>query len=515
MRRQTRQPLHEVSPLSHPIPSIVSKNRGVSVSIFLIKVMSESLDALTSHEELTLVDADVEAADFARSSFPDATMIDEYGLTADASDTHHLVPERLVRVAQLLKEIDDRDDASTVHNLGLMKLPQITGQIRDVEQRALELARDEGREEFRTKALAHNLIHLTPPVKIATRLEEVAIVPTPAAHALHGRVGGADGSSDDDADDNGDGNEAFPSISFAMPAPTATAAPAALATSTPAVFAPAARTSAASAAATTSAAAATAAASAAASTRAWSHLGSSVATAAPSAAAAPGTSGSAAVEVHIAGSTAAAVAVAAASSSAASPVSSSAFASSGAFSFTHLLTNGTFSSLASTLANGAQVNTLALTPGRPRSTALHRDGGSGGGGGGGGGGISSSVTSRDLLPFAAQPAPSASDPRPGASSGGSAIKRAAADTPSAEASPPAKRPATGLGGASPGGTVSSPGIGVSGAVGASGGRSVFNLRVVPKACLPSQAATSSTTTITMQSNGLSEVKSTRSVEPSG
>jgi hypothetical protein len=475
--------------------------------------MSEALDALTSHEELTLVDADVEAADFARSSFPDATMIDEYGLTADASDTHHLVPERLVRVAQLLKEIDDRDDASTVHNLGLMKLPQITGQIRDVEQRALELARDEGREEFRTKALAHNLIHLTPPVKIATRLEEVAIVPTPAAHVLHGRVGGADGSSDDDADDNGDGNEAFPSISFAMPAPTATAAPAALATSTPAVFAPAAHTSAASAAATTSAAAATAAASAAASTLAWSHLGSSVATAAPSAAAAPGTSGSAAVDVHIAGSAAAAVAVAAASSSAASPVSSSAFASSGAFSFTHLLTNGTFSSLASTLANGAQVNTLALTPGRPRSTALHRDGG--GGGGGGGGGISSSVTSRDLLPFAAQPAPSASDPRPGASSGGSAIKRAAADTPSAEASPPAKRPATGLGGASPGGTVSSPGIGVSGAVGASGGRSVFNLRVVPKACLPSQAATSSTTTITMQSNGLSEVKSTRSVEPSG
>ena len=348
--------------------------------------MSEALDALTSHEELTLVDADVEAADFARSSFPDATMIDEYGLTADASDTHHLVPERLVRVAQLLKEIDDRDDASTVHNLGLMKLPQITGQIRDVEQRALELARDEGREEFRTKALAHNLIHLTPPVKIATRLEEVAIVPTPAAHVLHGRVGGADGSSDDDADDNGDGNEAFPSISFAMPAPTATAAPAALATSTPAVFAPAAHTSAASAAATTSAAAATAAASAAASTLAWSHLGSSVATAAPSAAAAPGTSGSAAVDVHIAGSAAAAVAVAAASSSAACPVSSSAFASSGAFSFTHLLTNGTFSSLASTLANGAQVNTLALTPGRPRSTALHRDGGSGGGGGGGGGG---------------------------------------------------------------------------------------------------------------------------------
>ena len=514
MRRPLREVRAQMPGNSNSFFQVVATTKFTGrkrVKPFQMESRSESLDALTSHEELTLADGDVEAADFARSSFPDATMIDEYGLTADASDTHHLVPERLVRVAQLLKEIDDRDDASTVHNLGLIKLPQITGQIRDVEQRALELARDEGREEFRTKALAHNLIHLTPPVKIATRLEEVAIVPTPAAHALHGRVGGADGSSDDDADDNGDGNEAFPSISFAMPAPTATAAPAALATSTPAVFAPAARTSAASAAATTSAAAATAAASAAASTLAWSHLGSSVATAAPSAAAAPGTSGSAAVDVHIAGSAAAAVAVAAASSSAASPVSSSAFASSGAFSFTHLLTNGTFSSLASTLANGAQVNTLALTPGRPRSTALHRDGG----GGGGGGGISSSVTSRDLLPFAAQPAPSASDPRPGASSGGSAIKRAAADTPSAEASPPAKRPATGLGGASPGGTVSSPGIGVSGAVGASGGRSVFNLRVVPKACLPSQAATSSTTTITMQSNGLSEVKSTRSVEPSG
>ena len=160
------------------------------------------------------------------------------------------------------------------------------------------------------------------------------------------------------------------------------------------------------------------------------------------------------------------------------------------------------------------MNALALTPGRPRSIALRTDGGDGSSSGGGGGG-GSSVTSRDLrdlrdlLPFAAQPAPSASDLR-----AGSAIKRAAADSPSAEASPPAKRPATGVGGASPGGTVSSPRIGVSGAVGASGGRSVFNLRVVPKACLPSQAATSSTTTITMQSNGLSEVKSTRSVEPS-
>ena len=66
---------------------------------------------------------------------------------------HHLVPARLVRVANRLKELDDADDSNTVSALQRMKLPQMTGQIRDVEQRALEIGREEGREEVR--ALRH------------------------------------------------------------------------------------------------------------------------------------------------------------------------------------------------------------------------------------------------------------------------------------------------------------------------------------------------------------------------
>ena len=64
-----------------------------------------------------------------------------------ASETHHLVPARLVRVAHRLKQIDESDDSSTISALSRMKLPQMTGQIRDVEQRALEIQREEGREE--------------------------------------------------------------------------------------------------------------------------------------------------------------------------------------------------------------------------------------------------------------------------------------------------------------------------------------------------------------------------------
>ena len=91
-----------------------------------------------------------------------------------ASESHHLVPARLVRVAQQLREIDESDDSTAISMLSRMKLPQMTGQIRDVEQRALEIAREEGREEFRVKALMHNLVHHTLPTVIATAKAEPA-----------------------------------------------------------------------------------------------------------------------------------------------------------------------------------------------------------------------------------------------------------------------------------------------------------------------------------------------------
>ena len=87
---------------------------------------------------------------------------------AGPSESHHLVPARLVRVAHKLKQIDERDDTNTIGALSRMKLPQMTGQIRDVEQRALEIQREEGREEFRIKALQHNLVHHTVPASVAT-----------------------------------------------------------------------------------------------------------------------------------------------------------------------------------------------------------------------------------------------------------------------------------------------------------------------------------------------------------
>ena len=147
---------------------------------------------LLAHEELA-ADGDEDGVGIAQP--------DDVGQDAD---THHLVPERLVRVAERLKEIDDCDDASTVSALGRMKLPQMTGQIRDVEQRALELARDEGREEFRIKALVYNLIHHTPPTKVVTaKLDEpLPAAPGPPQPRLglllgHASEGAVDGSSDE------------------------------------------------------------------------------------------------------------------------------------------------------------------------------------------------------------------------------------------------------------------------------------------------------------------------------
>lgn len=88
------------------------------------------------------------------------------------SDTHHLVPARLVRIAHRLKQLDESDDSNTIQALSRMKLPQMTGQVRDVEQRALELQRAEGREEFRVWALHHNLQHHVVPVSVATARQE-------------------------------------------------------------------------------------------------------------------------------------------------------------------------------------------------------------------------------------------------------------------------------------------------------------------------------------------------------
>ena len=96
---------------------------------------SELLDALSAHEPGLSVDA------HASSLWQD----DDEG----TSDNHHLVPARLVRVAHRLKQIDESDDTNTIAALSRMKLPQMTGQIRDIEQRALEIQREQGREEVR------------------------------------------------------------------------------------------------------------------------------------------------------------------------------------------------------------------------------------------------------------------------------------------------------------------------------------------------------------------------------
>ena len=94
----------------------------------------QMLDALSAHEPSLGMDTNM-----ASSLWQD----DDEG----TSDNHHLVPARLVRVAHQLKQIDESDDTNTISALSRMKLPQMTGQIRDVEQRALEIQREEGREE--------------------------------------------------------------------------------------------------------------------------------------------------------------------------------------------------------------------------------------------------------------------------------------------------------------------------------------------------------------------------------
>ena len=64
-----------------------------------------------------------------------------------------MVPSRLVKLAAALKQLDDADDADSITSLSKMSLPQMTAQIRNIEQRALNLAQDESNEEL-------SLIHI-------------------------------------------------------------------------------------------------------------------------------------------------------------------------------------------------------------------------------------------------------------------------------------------------------------------------------------------------------------------
>ena len=67
------------------------------------------------------------------------------------------VPVRLLQLAAELQVINSENDGTAVSRMQALPLATMTGQIREIEQRALQLARDEGREEFRTKALLNNL----------------------------------------------------------------------------------------------------------------------------------------------------------------------------------------------------------------------------------------------------------------------------------------------------------------------------------------------------------------------
>ena len=74
-----------------------------------------------------------------------------------------MVPSRLVKLAATLKQLDEADDADAITSLSKMSLPQMTAQIRNIEQRALNLAQDESNEEFRVKLLLQNLLYQNQP----------------------------------------------------------------------------------------------------------------------------------------------------------------------------------------------------------------------------------------------------------------------------------------------------------------------------------------------------------------
>ena len=127
------------------------------------------LDSLAAHEGSLEGGLD----DFMAAS-SSALWHDDDDAANGASETHHLVPARLVRVAHRLKQIDESDDSSTISALSRMKLPQMTGQIRDVEQRALEIQREEGREEVRE----------APPCSLAAPITPAALLLLLAAAAV-------------------------------------------------------------------------------------------------------------------------------------------------------------------------------------------------------------------------------------------------------------------------------------------------------------------------------------------
>ena len=79
------------------------------------------------------------------------------------SQGRHMVPSRLVELAATLKQLDNADDADSITALSKMSLPQMTAQIRNIEQRALNLSQDETNEEFRVKLLLQNLLNQNQP----------------------------------------------------------------------------------------------------------------------------------------------------------------------------------------------------------------------------------------------------------------------------------------------------------------------------------------------------------------
>ena len=94
-----------------------------------------------------------------------------------------MVPSRLVKLAAALKQLDDADDADSITSLSKMSLPQMTAQIRNIEQRALNLAQDESNEEFRVKLLLQNLLYQNQPGQGAYAAEAAASRPEPPPSA--------------------------------------------------------------------------------------------------------------------------------------------------------------------------------------------------------------------------------------------------------------------------------------------------------------------------------------------
>ena len=64
------------------------------------------------------------------------------------------VPPRLAHIAEQAMR---GTSPATIESLAGLSLAEMTGKVREIEQRALQLARDEGRDEFRVKELLQNL----------------------------------------------------------------------------------------------------------------------------------------------------------------------------------------------------------------------------------------------------------------------------------------------------------------------------------------------------------------------